>query len=291
MQRKEMSIMTDDARTSMHLERQLRSLGGRDDLFPTTPKIADGVNEMIRSQGATGGSSREPRRVGWRSIAIVALVVLAAVVASLAAPASRTAIAEFFGIEGIRIEFGQGDNVDVSDTPASIGGSLLLGERTTLDEVAATVTFDVMAPTGAVAGDPDETYLNQRSDVTVVGLLYEASDTLPEIGQTGVGMLLLQIDSAHADVTFVTKSVIGGGQLTTTMVNDGTGHWVENGILTVEPVQGLMFDEVGTESRRSGNVLIWSDGETTYRLESMLPMADAVRIAESLEPIEDGGNQ
>jgi hypothetical protein len=32
----------------------------------------------------------------------------------------------------------------------------------------------------------------------------------------------------------------------------------------------------------TGNVLIWTDGALTYRLESDLPLAEARRIAESL---------
>jgi hypothetical protein len=35
----------------------------------------------------------------------------------------------------------------------------------------------------------------------------------------------------------------------------------------------------------SGHVLIWTDGRITYRLETDLELEEAVRIAESLEPI------
>ena len=34
-----------------------------------------------------------------------------------------------------------------------------------------------------------------------------------------------------------------------------------------------------------GHVLIWTDGEITYRLETELDLEDAVRVAESLEPV------
>jgi hypothetical protein len=34
-----------------------------------------------------------------------------------------------------------------------------------------------------------------------------------------------------------------------------------------------------------GHVLIWTDGDITYRLETALDLEDAVRIAESLEPV------
>jgi hypothetical protein len=229
------------------LELALRSLGERDDLFPATPRIATDVAAQI-------GNEQPPRGFDWRMVAIVALVVLAALATALAVPGSRTAIADFFGIEGIRIEFGEDDAQEVPGTPTSIGGSLLLGERTTLDAAAE------------------------------AALLGPASASLPDIGDTEVGMLLLEIESDADDEIFI-KKAIGGGEFTTAMVGDWPGYWIEGGVLTVEPVEGLMLDLLEPQSRRSGNVLIWSDGEITYRLETSLPMADAVRIAASLAPV------
>lgn len=54
------------------------------------------------------------------------------------------------------------------------------------------------------------------------------------------------------------------------------------GVLAVEPVDDLVF---GPAVQRSGNVPIWSGGAITCRLESSLPMADAMRVAESLVPV------
>jgi hypothetical protein len=68
------------------------------------------------------------------------------------------------------------------------------------------------------------------------------------------------------------------------------GVWIENGVLAVAPVEGLMLDLLEPEVRRSGNVLIWSDGAVTYRLETSLPREDVVRIAESLIPSDSDGN-
>jgi hypothetical protein len=263
------------------LELGLRSLAGRDDLFPTTPDIASGFAGQI--------SVEQPaRRRDLRLVAILALIVLAAIATALAVPASRTAIADFFGIEGIRIEF-HGDAPEVPATPTSIGGSLLLGEEVTMAEASDAAPFAVVAPADDATGEPDEVYLNRRSGATVVGLLWQATDALPEIGDTGVGMLLLEIEADADDELFV-KKIVGGGDFATTTIDGSMGFWIQNGVLAVEPVEGLLHDLLGPEARRSGNVLIWSDGEVTYRLETSLPMADAVRIAESLSPVGAGGN-
>lgn len=268
------------------LETRLRALADRDDLFPATPDFATEIGVQIeppRPDHRTRWVSRRSLRLA----AMVALAVLAILVAALAVPSSRTAIADFFGIEGIRIEFG-GDAPEVPATPASIGSSLLLGDETTLETAEAAAPFDIVMPADDAAGAPDELYLNRRSGVTVVGLLWHATDTLPEIGDTGVGMLLLEIEADGDDTIFV-KKMVGGGEFNTAIVNDWPGYWIENGVLTVEPVEGLMLDLLGPESRRSGNVLIWSDSEITYRLETALPMEDAVRLAESLAPVRRTG--
>jgi hypothetical protein len=261
------------------LDRSLRSLAARDDLFPATPDIAAAVAAHI-------GRARPQRRFDWRLVAIVALVVLAALASTLAIPRSRSAIADFFGIEGIRIERGSDDVPNVPGTPVSIGSSLLLGERTTLDDAIGAAPFDPMLPEISATGPPDEVWLNRRGGATVVGLVWTASGELPEIGDTGVGMLLLEIETDTNDEIFI-KKMTGGGEMTTTLVQGRVGIWIENGVLAVAPVEGLMLDLFDPALRRSGNVLIWSDGEITYRLETALPMTDAVRIAASLAPARD----
>jgi hypothetical protein len=35
----------------------------------------------------------------------------------------------------------------------------------------------------------------------------------------------------------------------------------------------------------NGHVLIWEEGNITYRLETALPLEEAIKIAESLQPI------
>ena len=277
--RKVVSAVADHTRDP--LERRLRSLTDRDDLFPATPDIAGALFDLVRMEAPR--SDRRGFPPAWRVAAIVLLVALGLLVAALAIPTSRTAIADFFGIEGIRIELGGDEETAVPGTPVSIGGALLLGEQTTFDEAARAAPFEVAVPAGAGVGEPDEVYLNQRSGVTVVGMLWRAAEGLPEIGSTGVGLLLLEIESHDDDVIFA-KRMAGGGGFTIVTINGRQGYWIERGVLAVEPIDGLMLDPLEPEVRRSGNVLIWSDGSITYRLETALPMRDAVRIAESLAP-------
>lgn len=57
--------------------------------------------------------------------------------------------------------------------------------------------------------------------------------------------------------------------------------WIQGGVLMIDA-----GDPFWTYQRRSGNVLVWEQGDITFRMESNLPLDDAIAIAESLEPIE-----
>jgi hypothetical protein len=67
--------------------------------------------------------------------------------------------------------------------------------------------------------------------------------------------------------------------ITEVRVNDTPAFWVSGPHeirLTTGAVEEWLFVE--------GNVLIWTEGEITYRLEGAASVAEAIRIAESLPP-------
>ena len=71
--------------------------------------------------------------------------------------------------------------------------------------------------------------------------------------------------------------------VTQTEVNRQTAYWVECGH-QIELQNGQEQESYFVE----GNVLIWEEGEITYRLESDLSLAEAVQVAESLIPVKEG---
>ena len=65
-----------------------------------------------------------------------------------------------------------------------------------------------------------------------------------------------------------------------TQVNDLSGIWA------VGPYPLILSNgDIQVTRMIDGHVLIWADGEITYRLETDLSLEEAVKIAESLEPI------
>jgi hypothetical protein len=65
-----------------------------------------------------------------------------------------------------------------------------------------------------------------------------------------------------------------------TTVNGRPALWTEGPYLLQFRRDGHTVTEV--QRLVEGHVLIWAEGEITYRLESDLPLEEAVRIAESL---------
>jgi hypothetical protein len=238
------------------------------------PIGAETSSATLRSRG----SGRVPRSGTARWVAVAAAALL---VATLALPVTRDALATWFDIPGIRIEFGD-EPGDPGPTVTTIGGSLLLGEETTLAEARDQVGLPRLIPGGRLAGIVPEVYRTSYQGVPVVSLLYPASAGLPEIGTTGVGLLLMAIDDDGSSVVPIAKRATGETWPLTVMVNGQEGFWIEGGVLTVDA-----GDPFWTYERRSGNVLIWRQDGITYRMECALPLADALALAESLVAVPD----
>jgi hypothetical protein len=164
---------------------------------------------------------------------------------------------------------------------------LLFGEQTTLANAQEELPFTMYVPAHDDLEDPDEVWLRDSSGVKAVSLIYEARDALPEIGDTGVGMLLMEFQTGE-EAPYIAKRSMGEGTFAVVTVNGKEGYWIENGELVVLPPGGQP-----AQTRRSGNVLIWSDRGTTFRMETSLDQEEAIRIAESLVPYEASvsGNQ
>lgn len=252
------------------LERELSQLAG-DIAFPPTPSLAFSAPQSKRRV-------RQLNPGGWWKAGLAAAVLL--LVTTLAVPEARHALADWVGFPGIRIEIGDRDN-DPSPTVTTIGGSLLLGEAATIEGAASAVEFDLVVPGAGLEGIGPEVYLNQFQDAPVVSLLYPASNQLPEIGTTGVGLLLMQIDASGNTSMLITKRASAESPPQPVTVDGSNGLWIQGGVLMIDA-----GDPFWTYQRRSGNVLVWEVGGITYRMESDLPRDDAIAIADSLEPIE-----
>jgi hypothetical protein len=250
----------------------------RGERSPFSPRMGRRVGDEGRAWAA-GLGTRGIRATIW----LVAALLLIALVSGLVLfPEARNAIADRLGLQGVMIRW-----VDEVPTPepSQIGAPLLLGRPVTLDEAHAAVDFPVRVPTATGFDAPDEIYLLDQDKGAMVSFVYPAGPGLPASDETGVGALLTQF-RGEADRGLIEKGLPDdGGQAThlqAVAVSGEPGFWISgapHGFFIVCYDAGECREE---RYRLAGNVLLWEQDGVTLRLESALPLKDALAIAESV---------
>jgi hypothetical protein len=168
-----------------------------------------------------------------------------------------------------------------SPGPGILGGSMRLGEAldpadaATLDDHAG---FHVGTPTDPDLGPPETAWIDDDKGGQVT-LLWPTGPDLPATLEPDVGMLLSQF-RGEVDTGLFNKLIDGGTVVAPLEVAGHPGYWLSGDphVFFWEGSDGFVDDA----RRWVGDVLVWSDGPITYRLESSLSRADAIRIAESI---------
>lgn len=246
------------------LDAQLTALGAELTWVPT-PDLLAGV------LGAPASSLpvrfKPPRH--WLLVAALLAVILGGAIL-LGSRTVRTSVADFFGIDGLRIELGQPDTTPVSQP--------VLGTPTTMQDFERWLPFTPMQPTEL--GSPDAVYLRVLETGQFVGVsAWDAADTLPEASETGFGAVLMQF-AAPPEATYLLKTLDPRkSTVTETEVDGNDGYWVEGASSLTITGSG------GSGSRPSANVLIWQQDGIGFRFESDLSMPEALAIAETLGPM------
>jgi hypothetical protein len=242
------------------LETRLVDLGSHIE-YPAVPALTSLVRERIASAPARPLSwSRRP------AVLVAAAAVMIAVLGVVAVPTSREAVADFLGIDGIRISF--------DDPPAGepVGTELALGKRVTFDEAEDYVGFDLKVPERL--GDPDDIYLNRYAPGGEVTFVYEPRASLPEAAESGVGALFTQFEGDNEVPSIKKKFASGDASVIPVTVGNESGFWID-GAHHLYPAHA--------NPRVAGNTLLWQVGEISYRLEVDSSLEEALAIAESLQ--------
>ena len=238
------------------LERALGALAYELDV-PDAPDLVPAVLGQLET--------RAPRRVERRSwIVAVAVVVLAALAATLAIPDARAALFRFLSIGGERIELVD----ELPEVPVETSLELVLGEPVTLEEAKRQSAF----PLRGLENDPDRVYVDDRGSVWFVygsperpRLLVAQSSLVPPVEQE-----------------ILIKKLIDAG----TQVEQVDVHGSPGIFLSGETHFLVLVDEFGEpiedSARLARNVLIWEDGGVGYRLEGDFDLEEARRLAGAL---------
>lgn len=231
--------------------------------YPATPALRARIVARIATQGT---ARRAPLAVPTNVrpfAAAAAAVAIAALALSLAIPMSRSALAEFFGIEGERIERLPTPAPGTTPTPfPTPQGIESIATPFTLAEAATRLGFAPALPDGA--GAPDGVYLLSLPEAVVV-LQYPRFDLWQSktIGFFGKGL------PAEA---LLREFLIGGEP----------AAWISGGNHIVTFIDARGTPVVASQRTVSRNTLVWSTNYANYRLETDLSEAEAIAIAEQL---------
>jgi hypothetical protein len=255
----------------------LRDLGDQLAL-PTADPVAVALDRIGTPEPGFRGARWLPQRPSSgpkRVVAAAAAVLAVALAVTLAIPDSRQAVARWLGMGHVNITYS-------GEVPADAGRTYDLGRPVTLTQAverARAGGWSLAAP--ADVGDPDQAYVGRPAGA--VTLTWASSPELPEVGGSGIGLLLAALPGT-TDAGGVSKQIGPGTTVELVRVGDSPAYWIAgepHALLVVNPAGEIVPDA----TRLAGNTLVWTDGSVTYRLESALEQDDAVELASGLRPL------
>jgi hypothetical protein len=266
------------------LEGALRATASAIDWPSASPPGAPDIAMRVRVRLLAAPPAPAPPRswTRWRPVRRSLVLALAALLA-LAAIAGAIGL----GLPGLRLILGEPSaspppSVAPSQTPppGPLGSTLGLGEQVALDEVETLTGLPVRLPTDPAIGPPDVVYVD-RSRADQVAFVWAASTALPETREPGIGLILMRFDGKTDDGYH--QKLIGLGVTAEPVSVDGLdGFWISGDAHFFFYVRG---DGATIDDGRRwvGDALAWSDGATTYRIESALGRDRTIAVAESME--------
>jgi hypothetical protein len=226
------------------LEQRLHALG-QELAYPPEPDLAPAVLAQL-----------DRRPFPWRAAAIAVVVIAVAVGAAFAVPQARTTILKWFHLRGVTVE--RVETLPSAEERSQAGG---LGRPLSRGDAERAVGFELALPPRAT---PRRVY--------VLG------DALASVILRSRGRPLLLSEYRAANFSMLKKSATAKTVIEFVRVNGSPGLWLEGGPHTL-----TYFNRRGEFRERSivihGNVLLWTDGELTLRLEGNLTKAQALDIS------------
>jgi hypothetical protein len=238
--------------------------------FPPTPNLAGQLG--ARRIAALVQSHRERRAQQVRRLTFAAIVLIGLSLALLSVPSVQAALVRLLRLGSVTIVLVPTPMPTLTPTtpstppPPPLSSVLDLSGETTLAQARASVSFSITLPTyPANLGPPDAMFVQDLGDETVM-LVWRDSTSPNRV------RLALQLLGPNAFVFKMQPRKVADAR-----VNGQPALWAVG--------EYMLRTRIGDpELRRliTGSVLIWKEGNITYRLETDLPMEDAVKIAESL---------
>ena len=248
--------------------------------YPRTPDIAGSVMRRVRPSGPPRFISR---RLAWSLT--ISLILFSSL---MLIPPARAAILEFIQIGIVRIFRGTptppplpdeglpSTMVPLTATPGPTSQPLIpilesLAGEMTLEEAQQAVDFPILLPTYPPdLGQPDRIFV-QDAEGNMAILVW--------IDQQRPERVLMSLHFIPRGSWAIDKA--DPAMIQETSVNGQRAIWA------VGPYPLRLYNgDLEFTRLIDGHVLIWEEEDLTYRLETDLPLEEAIRIAESLQPIQ-----
>ncbi len=250
--------------------------------YPRTPNIVGRVRVKTRLRPSTRPGFFS-RKLAW-SLTII-LVVFSSL---MLIPPARAAILEFIQIGIVRI-FPRSVEPTVEVIRTAIPESIV--PMTATPSLPASTLIPALS---RIAGETTLADAQQKANYPILLPAYP-----PDLGQPSY--VFVQ-DAEGAMTILVWFDPRQPEQISMSL------HFVPSGSWAVRKIEPTVIEETEVNGQRAiwavgpyplilsngdiqytrlidGNVLIWTDGDITYRLETKLPLEEALKIAESLQPI------
>jgi hypothetical protein len=231
------------------LERALVALGGELE-FPPQPNLVAAVRERLERRRMFA-----PRR---RALVFAVAVAVVAFGIAMAVPDARSAILRFFHIGAVTVERVE-TLPPAQQRPLTAGLGAPLSRR----EAETRAGFEIELPD--VNGPVPTRYYVRPGLIATVFSWHKTPVLLAEF----VGDQVSLTKKLVARETRVEGAQIGQ-----------FGLWLSGGPHVVQWDWGNRVHRVG--SRTAGNVLLWLDGDRTYRLEGELSKPEMLRLAHEI---------
>ena len=272
-------------------EKRLLSIASGLD-YPRTPEIAGSVTARLRSE------TRPRFRFASKAVAWSLTVILVLCSSLMLIPPARAAIIEFIQIGIVRIFPRTGEPTpEPVHTATPLSDAPVTATPFALSPLTATAlppASDLLPILDQIAGETTLSNAQARVDYSILLPTYP-----PDLGEPdyvyvqdadGYMTILVWLDPQQPERVLMSLHFLPAGSwaidkrqpqvIDTTSVNGKRALW------TIGPYPLKLYNgELEFRRLIVGHVLVWEEGNITYRLENDLSMEEAVKIAESLQPI------
>jgi hypothetical protein len=234
----------------------------REFVYPQTPRVSEGVAARLRSEPSGPSPFERLFAVPVARAASAALLVLAAIIgASIAVPQSRGALADFLGLNSVRV-----DRMPYAGPTPPVLSPNSFARPATIEEARAAVAFPLrLYERDGVRYYPNAVYIGDAGSTAAYPILvYDDFDLYErEGGFFGKG---------GPDPSLIHEIEFDG--LPALWIDQG-GHIAE----TYDAEGRLIVESVRTVERAT---LLWERDGVAFRLETSLSQAEAIEVARSL---------